>query len=346
MIQPPSLKPGDTVAFLAPAGGLAALAPHRLRRAQRWWKDQGFQVEILPTARQNETPHSSAPPQERARDLMDAFRNQQIRAAIATIGGTTANQILEYLDFQTLARHPTIFCGYSDMTNIHAALQSQANMISFYGPAVITQFGEWPEPPTYTANHFSQATGQPEPRGPIAPSPQWTQDKNFDYLEQTDTGYERVYRANPGYRWLREGRARGVLLGGCLTSLMNLRGTQYMPDLEGALLVLETPEGEDYRKGVDLGRVEACLTNLRIDGTYSKISGLIVGRGFGYDRQERQLLRKLVGQATRDFDFPILCEVDVGHTDPVTTLPLGAQAELDSSRNRWAILEAGVAPRP
>ena len=194
MIRPPALAQGDTVAFVAPAGGLAAHAEHRLRRGKEWFENQGFKVDVYDTATMNEGRFSSAPAEERAEDLMEAFLDEKVGAIISTIGGCTSNQLLGRLDYDAIKNNPTIFCGYSDITNLHAAFQTQANMVSFYGPAVITQFGEWPKPHGYTSKEFLRATQQTE-QHVVEPSEEWTDDKkNMDYVEGTDTGYHRDYQ--------------------------------------------------------------------------------------------------------------------------------------------------------
>jgi muramoyltetrapeptide carboxypeptidase len=280
---------------------------------------------------------SSASAEKRAEDLMDAFRDDDVRAIISTIGGLTSNQLLDKLDYEAIQANPTIFCGYSDMTNLHVALQYQANMVSFYGPAVITQFGEWPQPHSYTAEEFLGATQSTDPRV-IEASEEWTDDKdNMDYVEGTDTGYHRDYQDNPGYQWLHHGEATGQLLGGCITSLMNLRGTTYWPDMKDSILVLETPEGANYWEGEDLGRVQSYLTNLRLDGTFDEANGVVFGRGFGYTDEEQEQLKAMVEEATDDYDMPVLYGADIGHTDPMTTVPLGAQASLISKKDEFKV---------
>ena len=73
------------------------------------------------------------------------------------------------------------------------------------------------------------------------------------------------------------------------------------------------------------------------------------GRPFGYDleaaREEflgpvKGLLCEghLAGLANQ---FPILLDVDIGHTTPMVTLPFGGLAILDSETNQFALLEAG-----
>jgi muramoyltetrapeptide carboxypeptidase LdcA involved in peptidoglycan recycling len=43
--------------------------------------------------------------------------------------------------------------------------------------------------------------------------------------------------------------------------------------------------------------------------------------------------------------LPVLAELDFGHSDPIATLPYGVMAEVDCTRSRLTILEAGVSPR-
>jgi muramoyltetrapeptide carboxypeptidase len=161
---------------------------------------------------------SSASADKPAEDLIEAFLDDDVRAIISTIGGYTSNQLLDKLDYDAIRDNPTIFCGYSDMTNLHVALQSQAEMVSFYGPAVITQFGDWPKPHSYTAEEFFEATQSTDPRV-IEASDEWKDDKdNMDYVEDTDTGCHLEYQDNPGYKWLHSGDAKGKLIGGCITS--------------------------------------------------------------------------------------------------------------------------------
>ena len=58
-------------------------------------------------------------------------------------------------------------------------------------------------------------------------------------------------QASSGWTWLKEGSAEGFLVGGCLESMQHLRGTPYWPDLDGAILFLETSEEKPEPEGVD-----------------------------------------------------------------------------------------------
>ncbi len=81
-----------------------------------------------------------------------------------------------------------------------------------------------------------------------------------------------------------------------------------------------------------------------------QISGLIFGRFYGYDSHESQdeLAAVIYGLlcdgdiVKNKEDFPILMNVDVGHTSPMITIPMDALVSLDSAKDEFSILEAGI----
>lgn len=77
-------------------------------------------------------------------------------------------------------------------------------------------------------------------------------------------------------------------------------------------------------------------------GVFRQIAGLLVGRPMRYSADERRQWHNLVAERTRGFDFPVVLDMDFGHTSPMFTLPLGCCARLDPATRRLEILEAGV----
>ncbi|KAL3669412.1 hypothetical protein V7S43_005806 [Phytophthora oleae] len=365
LLRASALVKGDTVALVSPASGLAALVPHRLAKARQELECLGFRVKIYPsvtrTTQENAnnlqqtededvdagdrafcSAYSSADAEIRATELMQAFQDPEVAAIVCSIGGFTSHEILEYLDFEAIAAHPKIFCGFSDITTLHLALYSKTNLCSFYGPAAIVQFGEFPEPIAYTMTSFFNAVQSSEPLGDVIPSEEWTEDKTANWFTGADISHRNLMKRNPGYTWLRSGSAKGRILGGCLPTLLQVRGTEYMPDLQDAILLIETPEGAQFDQGMALSEVNVALGWLRADGTFKKIRGLVVGRAFAYSEEQVEELQGLIRHHTRGTSFPILYGVDVGHTNPIATVPLGCQAELDATANSFKIVESAV----
>jgi muramoyltetrapeptide carboxypeptidase LdcA involved in peptidoglycan recycling len=80
-------------------------------------------------------------PASRSDDLMWAFQEPSISAVVSTIGGDDSNRLLHFLDLEILTRNPKISIGYSDTTVTHLACL-KAGLVSFYGPAIMSGFGE------------------------------------------------------------------------------------------------------------------------------------------------------------------------------------------------------------
>jgi muramoyltetrapeptide carboxypeptidase len=334
--RPKPLQQGDTVGLLSTSAPMAGLVPHRLQAAHAALEEMGFHVRIAPNA-EVITDYTAGTPQQRADDVHALFEDPAVTAIISCIGGNHTNHVLPLLDYELIARNPKVVTGYSDMTVLHLALASHAGLQTFYGPAAITQFAEYPEPLSYTLEYFKRAVMQDDPIGAIEPSEEWT-DEILDWFKQEDQTRPRTTHENEGYQWLREGSAEGPLMGGCISSLMHLRGTPYWPDMSGALLFLDTPESEaDFRTGEDVATIDAQLTDLYLSGVLHQISGLIVGRPFGYTQQQREEFKTLLRDRTREFAFPILFNVNIGHADPIATIPYGAAAHIDSNTNTFRI---------
>ncbi len=338
MKKPASLKRGDTIGLLSPSSGLANLVPHRVANATKNLESLGFKVKIGTHALER-SGYVSADAETRARDLMEMFQDPDVRAIVSMIGGNHSNQTLKYLDFDKIGNNPKIFCGYSDVTVLHLALQTQSQLVTFYGPAALTQFAENPKPLPYTLDYFQKATCSPQALGRIVPSSEWT-DETLDWLEKKDLERPRTLKPNPGWRWLKSGCGTGPISGGCIASLMHVRGTAYWPDWNGKILFWEISESEsDFSQGDPPALIDAYLSDLENSGTFGKISGMVIGRAFGYPEKQLSLLFKVVLDRTRDYGFPILYGVDIGHTDPMLTLPCGVAATLDSEHDTFSVDE-------
>jgi muramoyltetrapeptide carboxypeptidase len=330
LIVPSALRKGDTIAIIAPSGGLAVSAPHRLENAKKYLESEGYSVRLFPCT-QKKNDYESAPPKERAEEIMSAFTDPQVKAIVCQIGGTVLNKTLRYLDYDKIRKNPKILSGYSDISVLHYALHKQAGLQTYYGPCAMTQFGEFPKPLDYTMEYFYKAVAD-QKIGVVKPSEEWT-DEVLNWMERKDLERARELRKNRGFEWLREGVARGNIIGGCLSSIVHLLGTPFWPDHKDHILFVELPEGDKFDKGLSLSKADAYLCDLELAGIFKEINGLIIGRPFRYSPEEEAKFKKIILDNTQGYNFPIMYGADVGHTDPQITIPLGKEVELDSSKN-------------
>ncbi|MPZ70458.1 MAG: hypothetical protein GEU71_13170 [Actinobacteria bacterium] len=84
--------------------------------------------------------------------------------------------------------------------------------------------------------------------------------------------------------------------------------------------------------------VDAYLTTFERDGLFDAAAGLIVGRPYGYTEDDKDVLFEVIERRTETSGIPVLADVDIGHTDPMLTLPMGAMARLDAAAPSFSLI--------
>jgi muramoyltetrapeptide carboxypeptidase LdcA involved in peptidoglycan recycling len=335
MILPARLKPGDTIGIISPSWGGAGLFPQRVEMGIEYLQTLGFQVRLAAHAL-NQDGFVSDTAKNRANDIHTMFADSSVQAIIAAIGGDHSCHLLPLLDFDLIASNPKIFMGFSDVTVLNVAIWTVTGLTTFNGPALLTDFAEIPQMMRYTERYFLKAVAEAKPIGWVEPSPDWTE----EFLDWgTPPGQMRARQrlSSPGWTWLKGGQAEGRLLGGCLESLQHLRGTPFWPNWQEAIFFFETSEEKPSPETVD-----GILMDYENMGVFEQIKGMLVGRPMRYTEDEKQSLRDVILERTRRFAFPIITDMDFGHTSPQFTLPIGLRARMDSLSQRFEIIEAAV----
>ncbi len=258
---------------------------------------------------------------DRVSDFHAAFADPSIRAVLSVIGGNHSAQMVQELDFELIQSNPKIFCGYSDTTSLLHAIHAKTGMVTFYGPALVPEFGEPDGPDREVIDHWRRVICEPVAPGELPAVPWQSGESRMD----ADPESRNMVRRTPEPRVsLRSGTASGPLLGACLPSMLRLAGTQWWPDLRGRLLVIECPEAP-----YDPPWADADLTQLRNLGVFDEIAGLAIGRTDNWSDSDVEVLHSLVQQATSRTDFPILAGIEVSHSAPLLTIPNGVRGTLD-----------------
>jgi muramoyltetrapeptide carboxypeptidase len=337
-MQPRALRPGDTIGILAPSWGGPAAYPHRVERGLNALQAMGYHTRVAPHTFGN-AGYVSATPEERVADLHELFADPEVRMIMAAIGGNHACHLLPLIDWELIRHNPKIFIGFSDITVLNLAIYSRTGLGTFNGPALMTDLAEFPQPYPYTLELMQRVLCRPEPAGAIEPAFEWT-DEFLDWAGQLDLTRPRVMQPSPGWRSLKPGRAAGPLIGGCLESLQHLRGTPYWPNLEGAILFIETSEERPTPAWVD-----AVLQDYENMDVFAGLQGLLVGRPMNYSDEEKEQLRAILLERTTRYRFPIISDMDFGHTAPQITLPIGCRGQMDTQQEDgplFSIVEAAV----
>jgi muramoyltetrapeptide carboxypeptidase len=327
--RPPGLKPGDRIAIVSPSAPVRA--PRRLARGVATLTNLGFEVIVGPRARAGAAA-SERDARARADELNGFLADRTIRAVVAAIGGYTSNAVLPYVDYAALRRDPKIICGYSDITALLLACRSLAGIVTFHGPTLLPEIAEFPAAQPYTMDYLQRAVSRQEPVGQLTPADSWTDEF---LLWDHDDNRPRTMRRARGWRWLTSGSGCGPLVGGNLETISALAGTRYLPDFGGAVVFLETV-------GLDIDLVERSMTHLDMLGVFGAAAAVLFGRPFRSGAEFGDQLADLLLRHLGDRSIPVITDVDLGHTDPMLTLPIGVQAHVDYATGSVEIVDAAV----
>ncbi len=322
------LRKGDKIGIFSPSSPITVTCPIRFERAKRYLQDKGFEiVEGALTGKQDG--YRSGTIEERADELNRLIRDKEVRCIMSTIGGMNSNSLLPYIDYEAFKRDPKIVVGYSDVTAILLAIYAKTGIVTYYGPALVASFGEFPPFVDNTFRYFENLLVQDLDFPYVCPMPDaWTE----EYLpwETQDRGKE----GNENH-WVtvRPGSCKGRLIGGNLNTMTGIWGSEYMPEiLPGDILLLE-----DSLKTA--ATIERSFSLLKVNGVLDRVGGIILGKHELFDDQDTgrkpyEILLEVLG----DRRIPILADFDSCHTHPMLTMPIGAKVELDATKQIVSVL--------
>lgn len=341
MQKPNHLIPGDKVAVVSLSSGMLGepWAIHKYDIAkERLERDFGLSVVAMPNALKG-IEYLDNHPEARAADLMDAFRDKSIKAVFSAIGGDDTIRLLPYIDFDVLRDNPKIFTGFSDTTTNHMMMH-KAGLVSYYGASIMTNFSEYVRINDYTISAIKNTLFEPKTTLDIPSAPYWYDDEDEKiWWDEKNVNVLRPYHPEEvGYEVISGGGiAEGELLGGCLDVFIELLGTSLWPnDWDGKLLFLETSEMD-----MSCDHLTWLLRNLAAQGIFDKIKGILVGKPARRSKYEpyKEVYRRVVAKEAGHPELPILYNVNIGHAEPITVLPIGVKARLDAEKKTLTLLE-------
>jgi len=294
--------------------------PKRLQRSLDELQNKDFNYVLCQHALEQDG-HRVAHPSGVASGVMGAFRNESIEKILISTGGVVGNNLLEYLDYEEIARIYKPICGFSDATPLLLAIYAKTGKITYHGPTLLPCFGDFeginPDTLTSFLEVFIEKKSKfslPDFPYMIASSQIWDVQDNVK-LTIKEVESRSVVRA---------GCVSGTLIGGNLNGILSLLGTDYLPDWTKSIMFIE-------ESGTSLAQFERGMYQLRHAGVLSSISGLLVGRftnTFMSNVQSVEEIAKVLLETVGE-DVPIIMNVACGHTKPQLTLPIGGWAEIE-----------------
>ena len=328
MLKPYALSPGGTIGLVTPSSSIAPF-PRRRARARAALEALGYSTVLAPSALWSEPVPS---PERLADDLHWCLDHPGIDAVMCTTGGNQARRVLDKIDFGLVRTARKIICGFSDITAITVAAHARTGLVTFNGPTLLPSFGDADGVHEYTSRSFVSCVSGLSAAQELGP-PAWTSSDMPTWETQDD----RPRRFESARRWrsLRPGRAYGRLVGGHLGTLCTLVGTDYLSSATDRVLFLET----NARAEIACGELDV----LEAAGVFDGARALVFGRLTSSD--EHEAFSSVLTELATRHSLPLLADVDLGHTVPMLTLPLGVNVSLDADLCELRILENPVERR-
>ena len=298
-IKPKGLIKGDLIGITSPAGSIWNKA--HISKIQGILENLGFKTSVGKTCYEQEG-FLAGSDEMRAEELMEMFENKSIRGILTMRGGWGCARILDKLDYQVISKNPKILMGFSDITSLINAVYVKTGLVTYHGPCGYSSWGD------FSKDEVMKTLALGLPRVMKNPS------NNSDDLKT----------------WSK-GKAKGILIGGNLTVMVSMLGTDFEPNWNNKILFLEEIKEEPYR-------IDRMLWQMKQAGVFNKISGLVLGSFRKCEPEEPEKsfsLDEIFEQHFKDATFPAYQGASFGHIAPKFTLPIGLIAEIDS--NNWTI---------
>lgn len=221
---------------------------------------------------------------ERAEALMRFYRDDEIKAIFDISGGDVANGVLPYLDYDVIANSSKMFWGYSDLTTVINAIYAKTGNHS-----VLYQIRN------LMYHHKEQQMA--------------------DFQNTVLQNGSDLFQLN--YKFIQKSSMQGIVVGGNIRCFLKLAGTEYMPDLEGKILLLESYGGT-------VAKIETYLSQLQQMGAFEKIAGILLGTFTEMEQENclptvETLVKRIVGE-----DLPIAVTREIGHGTDSKAIVIGS----------------------
>ncbi len=295
VIKPARLNIGDEIRIIAPSSYPEIIS---LSQSVEEITRIGYKVTYgINVKKLNQETYHSANPELRAKELMDAFRDDKVKAIFCARGGHGARQILPFLDFDVIRDNPKIFMGYSDITNLHMAINKISGLVTFHGPMPDTDTEEFRGEKLETM--FKIFRGKLSDLKP--------------YIKRL-------------VKYVVEGSAQGRSMGTNMSVFSSLTGTPYMPEFTDKVLFCE----DTNERSVD---IERYLDIMILNGTINQLAGFVFGefKNRSTSGEGKPSIEDVIREYMVKYSKPSLAMAPFGHGNEQMLIPLNLKVKISES---------------
>lgn len=300
MIKPALLKEGDTVAVVAPSG---LVEKETIEEAIDTIASWGL------TARRGKSLYErhgifAGSDDQRYADLQQALDDSSVRAVFCARGGYGMSRIISRIDFSAFKKNPKWIIGYSDITVLHMYINCRLGISTIHGEMLLNYHRN--EPGSETLRSLK------------------------------DVLFEKPHDQEWKPELSRDGVAQGIIVGGNLSLVSNLMGTDLKDCLEGKILFLE--ERGEYFYSLD-----RMITGLKLAGVLRNLKGLVIGGLTGIKQSSVEYTlgeREVVMDGVTGYSYPVAFDFPAGHIADNRAFVLGGSVRLEVREGRAGVVNS------
>ena len=313
-IKPPRLKKGDTLGLVTPG---SYISEKELEDSIKSLEGLGFKVAYSKNILDRNGYFSSLD-NERAADLNRMFERKDVKGIVCARGGYGCSRVLPLLDYHLIKSNPKVLIGYSDVTALLYGIFAKTGLVCFHGPVGISTFDE------FSVKYFDDVLIHPKEKLTL-----------FSEYDEKDWEGKNIIP-------IKSGKVEGELIGGNLSVVVSLIGTEYDIDTSGKIVFLEDIGEEPYS-------IDRMLTQMIQTGKLEKSAGIALGVFKDCESKKENpsfdssfSLMEVLFDRLSNFNIPGIDGLSFGHIKNKFTLPLGINAELDVDNQTLTLLETAV----
>ncbi len=306
VLKPSALKPGDTIAISSPAG--AVWDDTQVEKFKDIVESLEFKVKLGQTLKEKHG-YFAGTDELRAKEINAFFTDKDVKGIFCMKGGWGCARILDKLNYDVIKKNPKVIMGFSDITSLLIAINSKTGVVTFHGPVGNSGWND------FSVDYIKRVLMKKELVTYVYP------DKDDD----------KPYTITAG-------KAKGILMGGNLTVLAGIIGSEYLPHWKNKILFLEEAKEEPYS-------IDRMLMQLKLAGVLQNISGFVFGKCVKCDAEEPQkafLFKEVLEQHIKPLGIPAFYGAMIGHIENKYTMPIGIGAEIDAEKYTIKLLESAV----
>lgn len=302
------LSKGDTIGIINPAFKNPDDVYNKYSKMIEIINNMGYKIKFGKTfTLQNG--YLAGTDEERAEDLNEMFRDESVKAIVCMRGGYGTSRMVDLVDYALIKENPKVICGFSDITVLLNAIYKKAEIPTIHG--LVSLYIGSKVCDDFSLNDFWKVLTEKQ-KGRVLKNP------------------------NDLCKTLIPGKATGKLVGGNLSLIATMVGSEYEVDFTDKIVFIEEVTEEPYQ-------IDRYLSSIRLRGMLEKAKGFV----FGYfsecepseGRKGTQTYVDIIKDYVGKLGKPTIYDFACGHSFPFINLPIGTLVTLDADEKTITIEE-------